>query len=386
MNRTSARWITVAIVLALTAIVWAERTRSDRRSEAPRPADRNRGQRQEHRGQMPVVKTFGFKHIPAEGFIGVIEQLSRKSSLGEVLSKVPLGVCEHSNTVVVIAPPEMLELLGRIAEGIDQPSEFQERTVPKNRPSPPRQPRILRKTENTPRRVSPQAALAPRYQNKKYLRASAIQPLEEIAKLPTALADDLDILVKRASAAVAVAAKVDASTTGHTVKYYRGVNHGRHALVENGVGELSSKPSPNYDEHCFGRDGKHVKTITELKDGTRYVSSVFLYEGDQPLARLTFGPKGHFFGDYGLYRDGRLVLVARVDSKGVASCKCLFYAGDREDYSVRYLARRTDASFTVSDLRLNAISFGDARLEFKETGELNRLWCYYPRETTSRKK
>lgn len=376
----------MAIVLVLTAIEWAERKRSDRRPEGPSMPDRNRVQREEHRRERPVVKTFRFKHIPAEGFIGVIEQLSRKSPLGGVLSKTPVALCERSNTVVVIAPPEMLELFGRIAEGIDQPSEFHERMAQRNRPSPPRQPRILRNSETSARGVSPQAALTSRYQNKEYLRASAVQPLEEIAKLPMALADDLDILIRRAAAAVAAAANVDTSTAGHRVKYYQGTNHGRHGLVANGVGELSAKPSPVYTAHCFRRDGKLAKTVTDRKDGTRYVSSIFLYEGDLPAARLTFGPKGHAFGDYGLYRDGRLVLVARVDSTGkVASCKCLFYAGDREDYSVRYLARKTDARFTVSDLWLNAMTLGGVRLEFNETGELNRLWYAYPRETTSRK-
>jgi len=381
----------MAIVLVLTAVAWAQREReddrerSDRRPEGRRMADRNRGQRDEHRREKPGVRVFRFKHIPAETFIGVIEQLSRKSPLGEILSKIPVALCEHSNAVVVIAPPEPLELFEQIAEGIDQPSEFHERMARRNRPAPPRSPRVLRKPGGPKARgVSPQAVLTPRYRNKEYLRASAIQPLGEIAKLPMALADDLDTLVRRAAASARGAAKVSASTEGHRVKYFEGVNHLHHGLLENGVGELASKPSTDFTEHCFDRDGKLAKAIARRKDGTRFVSRIFLYEGDLPGAMLTFGPKG-YSGSYGLYRDGRLVLVAEIDSGGkVRSCECIFYTCGREDYSVRYVAKQTDSRFTVSDLRLAAIALSGVRLEFKKTGELERLMYYNPLQATNR--
>ena len=221
-----------------------------------------------------------------------------------------------------------------------------------------------------------------RYQNRKYRRASAIQPLREILDLPAALADDLDVLVKRAS----VAAKTvpDLDTEGLLVKCYSGVNHLHHGLLENGVGELFSRPAPGvyFTEHCFDKDGKLVKAIANQKDGTRFVSRAFLYEDDQPAGMLTFGPNGHSFSDLGLYKEGRLSDVARIAPAGnVMSCECTFYTGDHEDYSVSYVATRTGAKFAVSDLDLDAIYLhGNSRLQVNATGDLKRLWLYYPKE------
>ena len=228
--------------------------------------------------------------------------------------------------------------------------------------------------------VSPQKASVPRYQNTDYRRASAIQPLREIVDLPTALADDLAILARRASAAAKVVPNV--CTEGYHVKYYSGVNHPHHGLLEHGVTEFSSRPSAGvyFTEHCFDQDGKLVKAIANRKDGTRFVSRTFLYEGDLPSGMLTFGPNGYSFADVGLYKKGRLCLVARIDPDGnIMFCESVFHTGDREDYSVRYVASRRSAQFTVSDLHVDALSLkGSSRLKFNESGELTAVFHYYP--------
>ena len=240
--------------------------------------------------------------------------------------------------------------------------------------------RAVAETLTPARSVVPQENPVPRYQNREYRRGSAIQPLKEIVGLPAALADDLDVLARRASAAAKIVRDVD--TEGLLVKCYSGVGHTHHGLLQIGGGEFPSRPPAGVDftEHCFDQGGKLVKAIANRKDGTRFVSRTFLYEGDLPSGMLTFGPNGLSFADLGLYRDGRLCVTARIDPVGnVMCCKCLFYADDREDYTVRYVARRTGARFSVSDLYLDTICLrSSSRLQFNEAGELMILWHYRP--------
>jgi hypothetical protein len=244
----------------------------------------------------------------------------------------------------------------------------------------------ISETPTSARRVLIQEPPVHRYQNRKYRRATAIQPLREILGLPAAFASDLNILAKRASVAAKTVPDVD--TEGLLVKCYSGVNHLHHGLLENGVGEFSSRPAPGvyFTEHCFDKDGKLVKAITNQKDGTRFVSRTFLYEDDQPAGMLTFGPDGHSFSDVGLYKEGRLSMVARIAPAGnVMFCECTFHTADREDYSVRYVATRKSTNFTVSDLKLDEIYLhGSSRLQFSATGELKRVWLYYPKEDRKR--
>jgi hypothetical protein len=199
-----------------------------------------------------------------------------------------------------------------------------------------------------------------------------------------ALASDLDFLTKRAS----VAAKTvpNHGTENFLIKYYSGVNHPHHGLLENGVGEFSSRPaSGSFTEHCFDKDGKLVKSIGNLKDGTRFVSRTFLYEGDHPVGMLTFCPSGHSFSDVGLYREGRLSVIARIAPSGnVMSCECIFHTGDREDCSVRYVSSRTNIKFTVSDLNLDAIYLhGGSLLPFNairgDSNNSSGAIIYYPK-------
>ena len=67
----------------------------------------------------------------------VLGQLSRRGPLGEILSKIPIALHEHSNAVVVIAPPEALELFEKLAEGLDRPSEFHKRMAQRRGPGCP---------------------------------------------------------------------------------------------------------------------------------------------------------------------------------------------------------------------------------------------------------
>jgi len=61
------------------------------------------------------------------------------------MSNIPIALEEHSNAVVVIAPPEAMKLFEKIANELDAPSEFHKRMAQRGRPAPPRQPQILRK-------------------------------------------------------------------------------------------------------------------------------------------------------------------------------------------------------------------------------------------------
>ena len=151
---------------------------------------------------------------------------------------------------------------------------------------------------------------------KKLGRTLTVQHLRDIVDLPTSFSADLDVLKRRAVAAAKVVP--DGNTDGYVVKYYSGVNHTHHRLLENGVTGFASKPLAGvyFTEHCFDGDGKIVKAIANDKDGTRFVDRTFWYEGNRPSAMLTYGPSGYSFGEHGLYREGRLYLVARFDAIG----------------------------------------------------------------------
>ena len=156
MTRTGIKWIVMVIVLVLAADAWAQRERgrdrkrSDRRPEGRSMADEQRGDRErqergkreepnrdEHRRQKPDVRIFRFEHIPAQAFMGVLEQLSRKDPLREILSHIPIALEEHSNAVVVIAPREAMELFEKIANELDAPSEFHKRMAQRRGPGCP---------------------------------------------------------------------------------------------------------------------------------------------------------------------------------------------------------------------------------------------------------
>ena len=217
-----------------------------------------------------------------------------------------------------------------------------------------------------------------RYGNKDYPLPQPSRPLREIVNLPATIAEDLKTLSGRAAAAGDRA--VDTSTDGLRVKYITGANHPHHGLTENGATESPTKPGKGtyFAEHCYDQNGKLVKSVANREDGTRVLARVFLYEGDRPSGMLTYADGKYAFGDFGLYRDGQLCLVARAEPDGrVISCECIFYVGEAEDYCVRYVARRTKEPFTAADLRLAGLFLrGSSNLDFNEAGELTEIWLY----------
>jgi len=122
-----------------------KREEHERRNRERERGGREEHRRDEHRRQKPEIRVFRFEHIPAESFMSVLHQLAQKSPIGEIMSKIPIALEEHSNAVVVIAPPEAMELFDRIANELDAPSEFHKRMAQRGRPALPRQPHILRK-------------------------------------------------------------------------------------------------------------------------------------------------------------------------------------------------------------------------------------------------
>ncbi len=94
------------------------------REEREHREHREHREREHHRPELEVIE---LHHIPADAFMHVLGQLGENERLGEMLEQIPLAVCEHSNTIVVIGPPEVHELFHRLAEGIDRPSEFHQR-------------------------------------------------------------------------------------------------------------------------------------------------------------------------------------------------------------------------------------------------------------------
>ncbi|MDP6546460.1 MAG: hypothetical protein QGH60_20980 [Phycisphaerae bacterium] len=67
----------------------------------------------------------------------VLAQLSQKGPLREILSQIPTALHQHSNAVVIIAPPEAMELFERLANELDQPSAFHERMARSRKPGGP---------------------------------------------------------------------------------------------------------------------------------------------------------------------------------------------------------------------------------------------------------
>jgi hypothetical protein len=67
-----------------------------------------------------------FKHIPAESFVASLKQLGHGNKLGEGLEKLPLALNEPSNSIIVLAPPEVADFLTTLAVGLDKPNEFRD--------------------------------------------------------------------------------------------------------------------------------------------------------------------------------------------------------------------------------------------------------------------
>ena len=74
----------------------------------------------------PKPLVLHFKYFPAQSFMETLHQLGGNPHLREVLKEVPIALNEPANSVVVIGPPELGELLAAIAKGLDQPNEFRD--------------------------------------------------------------------------------------------------------------------------------------------------------------------------------------------------------------------------------------------------------------------
>ena len=173
MTRTSTKWVTMAIVMILAAGAWAEpkrdskrkktdqkpdnrkkidhdrrerderkereersehRERGERREREERSAHREMGEEREERGDRPQLRVLKFKHIPAQAYMQVLMQLSSKEFVKDAISDAAIALCEHSNTVVIIAPPRALECFEKLADGVDQPNEFMKNMPPQRGP------------------------------------------------------------------------------------------------------------------------------------------------------------------------------------------------------------------------------------------------------------
>ena len=76
-------------------------------------------------GPPPKPLVIKFKNIPAASFVETLRELGRSNKqLGEGLAKMPISVNEASNAVVIIAPPEVAEMLASIAKNLDTPNDF----------------------------------------------------------------------------------------------------------------------------------------------------------------------------------------------------------------------------------------------------------------------
>jgi hypothetical protein len=150
MTRTSAKWVTMALVLILAAGAQAERKRdgdrkrSDRRSTANRPNERERNEREERmepkermererderderNHDKPELRIFRLENAPAESIIDVIYHLAKNNRFKDILSNIPIAFHEHSNAIIVIAPPRALEMFKKLVYGLDKPSDFHKR-------------------------------------------------------------------------------------------------------------------------------------------------------------------------------------------------------------------------------------------------------------------
>ncbi len=102
----------------------AERLEQARARRDKPQRDEPRRDRPRHEGEVrPVV--LRFVHISAESFLETLEQLGEQDAVGDALDAIPMALNEEANAVVAIAPPPVVEHLERIADGLDQPNEYE---------------------------------------------------------------------------------------------------------------------------------------------------------------------------------------------------------------------------------------------------------------------
>jgi Spy/CpxP family protein refolding chaperone len=68
-----------------------------------------------------------FQHISAESFVETLEQLARHDRVDQALRGLPHAINEQANAVVVIAPPDIAQMLEAIAKGLDRPCRYHQK-------------------------------------------------------------------------------------------------------------------------------------------------------------------------------------------------------------------------------------------------------------------
>jgi hypothetical protein len=117
-RRRYIRWIGVAAVaLGIAAAVSVAGAARRDRSALDEVEGRRRAPEVE-----PVV--LRFVHIPAESFVETLKQLGENPHVRDHLAQMPLAVNEPANAVVLIAPPEVADIMRGMADQLDQPNEF----------------------------------------------------------------------------------------------------------------------------------------------------------------------------------------------------------------------------------------------------------------------
>jgi len=217
-----------------------------------------------------------------------------------------------------------------------------------------------------------------RYNDPSVKRRNPTEVLAELRLLPEAIEDDL-AAIKRLAAEIEKNANCPANDGGN-IRYFTGISHKQHGLLPVGHvdrGFDSRQPSRNsrfYNEFHFDAVGRLVAQVAHTKDGQRYLTDRLIYEGDDIIARMTFSRKGFEFGDYGIWRDGKLRMTGRVLADGtMVSYECIFWIGDREDYSVRFAGRdRSDPT----KILLQSVNFSTVRIVVGPSGVIDKIYHY----------
>ncbi|MFW5817752.1 MAG: hypothetical protein ACOCWV_04345 [Planctomycetota bacterium] len=142
MKRTLLCIAMIVGLLASTGLADEKERKGDRRkgrreaarkstsANQPRGEGRRARQARKKNKARTDVLIYQFKHIHVDSFINTLKQLARSKHVAPHIKDVPHAVNEQSNTMVMLAPPELTRLVKQIAEGVDKPNprEMRRRT------------------------------------------------------------------------------------------------------------------------------------------------------------------------------------------------------------------------------------------------------------------
>ncbi len=114
--RATFRWILLGVFVLGTGVLLQTVFAAERKPDGP-----------------PTPLIIQFKNIPAESFVGTLMQLGANSALGEALKQMPISVNREANAVVILGPPELIAFLTAIAKALDQPNEFAQHQMQRER-------------------------------------------------------------------------------------------------------------------------------------------------------------------------------------------------------------------------------------------------------------